>query len=110
MPRDQEAYAQAYRRFLCLDCGKDTYRSQEYYMLLYKIWRSIHPAIDGMLCLDCAERRLGRGLTRHDFSGARVNAGQARVCPALAERLGRGDAGRAPTVSVRMRPYRPGSV
>lgn len=58
-------------------------------MLLYRVWRSINYKIDGMLCLLCAEKRLGRGLTRQDFSRARLNAAQAKVCPALAVRLAR---------------------
>ncbi len=72
-----------------MDCGVDTYSNQQYYMLWYKVWRSINYKIDGMLCLDCAEKRLGRGLTSNDFSRARVNAGQAKVCPELALRLAR---------------------
>lgn len=75
--------------FLCMDCGKDTNRSQKYYMLKYKLWRAIHYKIDGMLCLACAEHRLGRPLVRDDFSRAPVNEGQARVCPELALQLAR---------------------
>ena len=26
-------------RWLCLDCGKDTFRTDEYYMLRNKLWR-----------------------------------------------------------------------
>lgn len=75
--------------FFCMDCDADTYVNQQYYMLLYKVWRSINYKIDGMLCLPCAEKRLGRPLTREDFSRARINAHQAEVCPSLAERLSR---------------------
>jgi hypothetical protein len=49
----------------CLDCGKNTW--DEYYMLKDSLWEKIHPEISGMLCLDCAERRLGRKLVSADF-------------------------------------------
>lgn len=76
-------------RFFCIDCDIDTYTNQQYYMLSDDLWQRIHPAIDGMLCLPCAERRLGRQLTRSDFKDLPINAGQARVCPELAARLDR---------------------
>jgi hypothetical protein len=64
-------------------------RNQQYYMLLYRLWRAINYKMNGMLCLDCAELRLGRPLVAKDFSKAPVNRAQARVCPALALRLKR---------------------
>ena len=72
-----------------MDCRQDTYATEEYYMLWYRIWRSINYKIDGMLCLACAETRLGRPLTSNDFSKAPINKNQARICPALAERIDR---------------------
>jgi hypothetical protein len=87
MLSDAEKIAQGQERWLCLDCTKDTDTSQEYYMLKLKIWKSINPKIDGMLCLSCAEKRLGRKLVHRDFTLTPVNFGQARVCPALAERF-----------------------
>lgn len=77
-------------RFFCADCDVDTYVNQQYYMLKNRVWRRIageNPDI--MLCLSCAERRLGRGLKRDDFQRVPVNTGQARVCPELAQRLAR---------------------
>src|SRR5262245_59046254 len=73
----------------CIDCGKDTDSSQEYYMLHDDLWRQLvrRPHRKGMLCLDCAERRLGRDLNAADFKNVPVNAQQAKVCPALARRL-----------------------
>lgn len=74
--------------FLCMDCGKDTYKSGEYYMLLNLIWRRICPTDwKGMLCLTCAEKRLGRKLRGNDFLRCDGNTEQAQVCPELAERL-----------------------
>lgn len=87
MLSDTEKMAQGQERWLCLDCAKDTDSSQEYYMLKLKVWKSINPQIDGMLCLSCAEERLGRKLVHKDFMLTPVNFGQARVCPALAERF-----------------------
>ena len=86
---DEVKILQGRSRFLCMDCAEDTYQGQEYYMLWYKVWRSINYKIDGMLCLLCAEKRLGRELTSGDFSRAPVNRHQARICPALARRLAR---------------------
>ena len=87
MLTDAEKIAQGQERWLCLDCTKDTDASQEYYMLKLKIWKSINQKIDGMLCLSCAEKRLGRKLVHSDFMLTPVNFAQARVCPALAERF-----------------------
>ncbi len=87
MISDEEKIAQGAARFLCMDCGVDTDKSQEYYMLKLPVWRKINPQIDGMLCLLCAEKRLGRRLKSTDFSNAPVNQGQAKVCPELAARL-----------------------
>ena len=53
-------------RFNCLDCGQDTAQLHEYYMLRDDLWRQINPTIDGMLCIGCVEKRLGRRLQRGD--------------------------------------------
>lgn len=74
-------------RFLCLDCGADTNKNEQYYTLRNGIWRSINHKRDGMLCLHCAERRLHRPLTSADFSDAPINAKQAGKCQELANRL-----------------------
>ncbi len=76
-------------QYICLDCGSDTFLSQQYYMLKDRLWKRIHPQIEGMLCLKCAEARLGRALTRQDFKRVPLNTIQARLCPELAERMDR---------------------
>jgi hypothetical protein len=77
-------------RFFCADCDVDTYANQHYYMLKNRVWKLIAPKDAGvMLCLPCAEKRLGRSLHQDDFRRVAVNRGQARVCPELAERLRR---------------------
>jgi hypothetical protein len=72
-----------------MDCAVDTMGRDEYYMLTDPIWRSVNPLSIGMLCLKCAEDRLGRKLHRGDFSSAPINRMFARSCAALAERLRR---------------------
>lgn len=75
--------------WLCMDCGVDTDASNEYYALKDSVWRRINPLILGLLCLKCAEDRLGRSLARSDFSAAPINARSALHCPELADRLRR---------------------
>ena len=60
--------------FNCMDCGKNTSQSREYYMLKNNIWRSICPVdYRGMLCLTCVEKRLGRALVLSDFPFFDIN-------------------------------------
>ena len=55
-------------RHHCLDCGIDTVAIHHYpYYLHNELWLAIVPSGNGMLCIDCAEVRLGRALTRQDF-------------------------------------------
>lgn len=50
-----------------MDCDADTYVNELCYMLKNRVWTRINPLIDGMLYLPCAEKRLGRPLSRRDF-------------------------------------------
>ncbi len=52
---------------LCLDCGINTYTINQIYRLLDHLWAQVNPAIEGMLCIECVEKRLGRQLTPDDF-------------------------------------------
>jgi len=55
-------------RFRCVDCGKDTCESGEYYRVGDDVWAASGLAPNGgMLCLACLERRIGRPLTEADF-------------------------------------------
>ena len=65
------------RRFYCLDCGFDTYYG-EYYMLADKLWLQANPKIDGMLCIGCVEKRLGRKLKKEDFINCPLNSFSGR--------------------------------
>jgi hypothetical protein len=56
-------------RFRCVDCGKDTSGSGEYYAVANEVWAASGLAPDdGMLCLADLERRIGRLLTPDDFT------------------------------------------
>jgi len=61
------------RQFLCLDCGVDTGRINEYYMVIERVWWAVHDSGIGMLCIGCLETRLGRRLRPDDFTDAYVN-------------------------------------
>jgi len=59
----------SYNRFRCVDCGKDTSDSGEYYSVRDDVWAASGLAAnDGMLCLACLERRIKRPLTAADFA------------------------------------------
>jgi hypothetical protein len=55
--------------FRCVDCGKDTGESGEYYSVRDDVWAASGLAPHGgMLCLACLEGRIGRLLTGEDFT------------------------------------------
>lgn len=60
-----------YPEFDCVDCGVSTFNGQ-YYMVFDRIWAEAGME-KGMLCILCLETRLGRLLTRADFTSAPVN-------------------------------------
>jgi hypothetical protein len=68
-----DAYTVQGEKGLCLDCSRDTLRSGDYYMLRDDVWREANPSVEGMLCLDCLEKRLGRGVGWWDLSPAPIN-------------------------------------
>jgi hypothetical protein len=61
--------------FWCLDCPLNTKELLEYYNVHDNIWNSVASPNDGMLCIGCLENRLGRRLSRNDFSDAPINHG-----------------------------------
>lgn len=67
-----EAYAN-HTACLCLDCGEHTILKGEYYMVHNEIWNTVNRRDSGMLCIECLEDRLGRKLTKEDFTGAPIN-------------------------------------
>jgi hypothetical protein len=64
---------------LCDDCGLNTQEIGEQYMLHNSVWTAAtgvsHKwmAMIGFLCIGCIERRLGRQLTKADFSDVDIN-------------------------------------
>jgi len=66
--------AKSRRRFLCMDCGIDTGKIAEFYMLQESIWLLVAKSDRGMLCISCLESRLGRKLTFWDFNNSYVNS------------------------------------
>jgi hypothetical protein len=64
---------------LCDDCGLNTQEIGEQYMLHNSVWTAAtgvsHKwmAMIGFLCIGCIERRLGRQLTKADFSDVGIN-------------------------------------
>jgi hypothetical protein len=58
-------------RFACIDCGVDTRSAtgiDEYYAVHDDVWAATGLAPrDGMLCIGCLERRIGRRLEPKDF-------------------------------------------
>jgi hypothetical protein len=77
-------------RFLCLDCQLDTGQANEYFMLRDDVWALTGlSSQDGMLCIGCIERRIGRRLERADFAAVKMN--HPKVFPMsqrLLERIG----------------------
>lgn len=57
---------EAFGNFNCIDCYVDTCRLGEYYMVHDLIWATAKLA-EGMICVGCLEKRLGRTLTPDDF-------------------------------------------
>lgn len=58
--------------WLCYDCNEDTW--DEYYMIRDPLWvlaTISKPA--HLLCIGCVEHRLGRKLTKADFTNAPIN-------------------------------------
>jgi hypothetical protein len=63
---------------LCVDCGTDTlptgwHRRAEYYSVHDEVWAAAGMPFEGFLCIGCLEVRVGRRLTRSDFTDAPVN-------------------------------------
>jgi hypothetical protein len=58
----------------CVDCAVNTKEIKEYYNVHDFVWaKSGLGAHDGMLCIGCLEKRIGRPLEPEDFTGAPIN-------------------------------------
>jgi hypothetical protein len=61
------------RKFLCLDCGIDTGKASEHYMLNDQTWKLTGLGKYGMLCVGCVEIRIKRKLVAKDFNSSYLN-------------------------------------
>lgn len=61
--------------FECLDCEVNTLDIGEYYMVNDHVWKTLASLRqdDGMLCIGCLEKRIGRTLTNEDFTDCLLN-------------------------------------
>lgn len=73
--------------FKCAACEVNTLHINEYYMVTDEIWQIVWPEKRGMLCIGCVEAKLGRTLTRADFTDAPINNGVFNYSARLAQRL-----------------------
>jgi hypothetical protein len=80
----------------CADCGVGCLTLGEYYMVCSNVWeqawegrRKPWHTLCGQqyLCVDRLEKRIGRSLTRHDFTDAPVNEIGPRQSVRLRDRL-----------------------
>jgi hypothetical protein len=58
------------RRWVCLDCGKNTFEGPEdYYFLRDRLWRKLvhREQRHRMICRICIQKRIGRPLVLEDF-------------------------------------------
>lgn len=72
----------------CVDCSVDTLIAGEYYMVHDHVWLQTGLGKrDGMLCITCLEKRIGRQLTSNDFPNLPINSDRLIRSPLLIERL-----------------------
>jgi len=57
----------------CCGCGVNIHEAHEYYHVHNGVWAEAGACKRSLLCIGCLEDRLGRELTRADFSDAGVN-------------------------------------
>ena len=60
--------------YYCMDCGVDTLEIKEFYMIQDELWAQINPQLEGLLCIGCVEKRLGRKLKPGDFPSYETNS------------------------------------
>lgn len=61
------------RKWICLDCARDTSKMKEHFYVSLSVWKLAHDSERGMLCIGCLEARIGRMLTPLDFTDAHIN-------------------------------------
>jgi hypothetical protein len=85
---EEESGTKLENTFDCKDCGVNTSKIGEYYMIHTDLWKQVNQGVDdtGMLCLGCVEERLGRKLNRRDFPAIPLND-PTREIPAAVMKL-----------------------
>lgn len=63
----------------CACCGVSTSKIGEHFFLRSEIWYRVHPSERGFLCVGCVETKLGRLLTKQDFTDCTINKPQRGV-------------------------------
>jgi len=61
------------KKWFCLDCQVDTGKIYEHYFIHLETWLSVVGSKEGMLCVECLEKRLKRTLTKEDFPKVTIN-------------------------------------
>lgn len=61
------------KKWLCLDCGLDTGKAAEHFMLVDSTWKLTGLGKIGMLCVEHVESRIGRRLVPSDFNDSYLN-------------------------------------
>lgn len=69
----------------CNTCGKDVFKSgYDYYMLKNEVWNEVcdndYISKTDVLCLDCAEKILGRKFKKDDFLDIEMNNEAKAFC------------------------------
>jgi len=72
--------------FDCFDCQQNTAEIDEYFMIHNELWDIVTapPKKGGyriLLCIGCTEDRLGRKLTKDDFTDCPLNTGELDFNP-----------------------------
>lgn len=62
-----------YGNLHCIDCDVNTEDIGEYYMVHVGVWPKEIGPHNGMLCIGCLEKRIGRQLTPEDFTLCPLN-------------------------------------
>lgn len=80
-------------RFRCVDCSVNTGYIEEYYTVHDKVWKKTGlGSDDGMLCIGCLEKGIGRKLTPKDFNRkAMINHKEYAASDRKKDRLGHSD-------------------
>ena len=79
---------ESYFVHFCLDCKRNVKEINELYMVWDAVWLEACPDLEGMLCVTCLERRIGRKLTPGDFTHCPLNTDFKSKSITLYRRLG----------------------